>query len=75
MDSNTERNAAVPVAPAFGGKLNTTAAIFLFARSARFKSINLPTREANMSARSMQTCMSCSFSDAGNTQRRLHPVH
>ena len=73
-DSNTDRNAAVPVLPALGGKLKITAATLRCARSARRRSISLPTRAASMSARSMQLCMSCDSATFLNVQPCEQPV-
>jgi hypothetical protein len=73
-DSNTDRNAAVPVAPAFGGKLNTTAATLRCARSERRRSTSLPTRAASASARSTQLCMSWASATFSNLQAWAQPV-
>ncbi len=73
-DSKTDRNAAVPVLPAFGGKLKTTAARRRSARSLRRRSTSLPTRAASASARSEQVCMSWSCSAALKVQWRSQPL-
>src|SRR5208337_4990506 len=51
-DSYTPRNAAVPVAPPFGGKLNRTIATLRFERSLLRRRIRRSTRSARRSTRS-----------------------
>ena len=63
------RKAAVPVLPAFGGKLNSTIATLRSARSARRSATSLATRAASISARSVQTCMSRALSLPGKCSR------
>jgi hypothetical protein len=71
----------VPVAPALGGKLNTTSATLRSARCERRSATSRPTRAASMSARSGQLNMSwpdsadASFeAGAWKVQARSQPV-
>ena len=63
----------MPVLPALGGKLKSTAATLRSARSLRRRSTSLPTRAASASARSVQVCMSWSCSACLKVQLRSQP--
>jgi hypothetical protein len=67
--------AAVPVLPAFGGKLNRTIATLRSRRSARWMATRRAVRDASISARSLQTCISPATSERENVHERSHPVH
>ena len=73
-DSNTERKAAVPVLPALGGKLNSTIATLRSRRSERRSATRRAVRDASISARSLQTCISPPTSEREKVQARSQPV-
>ena len=79
-DSKTAKNAAVPVCPAFGGKLNKTTAILRSARSDLRNLTNFSTRAATASARSVwdtiswRLCPSVTLADSERPPNTIAPV-
>ena len=72
-EAKTERKAAEPTAPAFGGKLNSTMATLRSARAVRRRRTMRVTLAASASARSGQACMRGAEPAGVNWQRRPQP--